>query len=298
MLKPQENITTRRSRIAPLVRRITPLAIAALGATGLGALAYAAGVEPNWIEVCREDIVMHRLSPEFDGYRVVQISDLHAGDWLPDSRLAEIIELINREEPDIVAITGDFVTQVYRHAPSHIVPYMREIEAKDAVVAVLGNHDYWGKPGHTLIRRIIRESGMIDLNNEVHTVKRDGAAFHIAGVDSAREHADRLDLLLKKLPAEGAAMLLAHEPDFADKSAATGRFDLQISGHSHGGQIVAPLIGPPRLPPMGRKYYAGRYQIGDMVLYTNRGLGMVGLPFRFGARPEITVFTLHSGYVA
>ncbi len=287
----------RRRRIVPFIRRIAPLAIAAIGATGLGTLAYAAGVEPNWIEVCREEIEMPRLSPEFDGYRVVQISDLHAGDWLPDSRLAQIIELVNREEPELVAITGDFVTQVYRHAPADIVPFMREIHAKDGVAAVLGNHDYWGKPGHTLIRRIIRESGMIDLNNKVHTVKRDGALFHIAGVDSAREHADRLDSILNKLPAKGAAMLLAHEPDFADKSAATGRFDLQISGHSHGGQIVAPLIGPLRLPPMGRKYYAGRYQVCGMMLYTNRGLGMVGLPFRFGARPEITVFTLRSGCV-
>ncbi len=104
----------------------------------------------------------------------------------------------------------------------------------------------------------------------------------------------RLDKVLEALPEEGAAILLAHEPDFADESAATGRFDLQLSGHSHGGQVAIPFLGPLRLPLMGRKYPLGLYKVGRMTLYTNRGIGTVGLPVRFFARPEITVLTLTS----
>ncbi|MDH5508153.1 MAG: metallophosphoesterase, partial [Anaerolineae bacterium] len=117
--------------------------------------------------------------------------------------------------------------------------------------------------------------------------------LHWAGGDDIWENQDRLDLVLEMLPEEGCAILLAHEPDFADTSAATGRFDLQISGHSHGGQIIFPVIGPPVVPWLSEKYPLGLYQLGEMLQYTNRGIGMVGPPHvRFNCRPEITVFTL------
>jgi predicted MPP superfamily phosphohydrolase len=103
-----------------------------------------------------------------------------------------------------------------------------------------------------------------------------------------------MDQVLKRLPEDGAAILLAHEPDFADISARTGRFDLQISGHTHGGQIRLPMIGFPYLPRFGRKYPRGLYKVGNMLQYTNRGVGMVHLPVRFNSRPEITLFTLSS----
>jgi predicted MPP superfamily phosphohydrolase len=128
----------------------------------------------------------------------------------------------------------------------------------------------------------------------VHTLERGGSLLHIAGVDDVWERQDRLDLVLDRLPAEGGAILLAHEPDFADTSAATGRFDLQISGHSHGGQVIAPFAGPLRLPHLGRKYPLGLYRVGDMLQYTNRGVGMVYPYVRFNCRPEITLFTLRA----
>jgi predicted MPP superfamily phosphohydrolase len=90
------------------------------------------------------------------------------------------------------------------------------------------------------------------------------------------------------------AILLAHEPDFADTSAATGKFDLQVSGHTHGGQVVVPFLGPPVLPYLGQKYHTGLYKIGNMFQYTNRGVGMNRLAVRFNCRPEITMFELES----
>ncbi|HET9495257.1 MAG TPA: metallophosphoesterase [Chloroflexia bacterium] len=278
-------------------RELTRAALAAFGAlgvTGAGMLAYATGIEPHWIELKHVDITLPRLPAQFDGYRIVHLSDIHAGIWLPDDRLEQVAGIVNAQDPDLVAITGDFVTLTYLEAPDHIVPEMQMLRARDGVVAVLGNHDYWGILGHRQIRYVIRESRMIDLNNDVRTLERDGAVLHLAGVDSAREHMARPDIVLRKLPREGATILLAHEPDFADVTARAGRFDLQLSGHSHGGQVVVPAYGPPHLPPMGKKYHTGRYRIGNMVLYTNRGLGVVGLPVRFFCRPEISVITLRS----
>ena len=264
------------------------------GLAGAGALAYAAWVEPGWIEVTDVRLALPRLGPAFHGYKLVQISDLHAGKFMPNERLDRIVDLVNEQEPDLVAMTGDFVTRVYRGAPTDIVPAMRRLQAKDGVAAILGNHDYWGGAGPELMRQVIAASGLIDLNNKVHTVERGGEHLHVAGIDSVREGNNRLDVVLKALPGEGAAILLAHEPDFADVAARTGRFDLQISGHAHGGQVVIPGLGSPALPVLGRKYWRGHYLVEDMHLYVNRGLGMVRLPVRFLARPEITSYTLEA----
>jgi predicted MPP superfamily phosphohydrolase len=277
-------------------RKERALAVAdTLMAAGLlvsGALwAYASGVERHRIEVTRHTIKLTDLPEAFRGYRIVHISDIHAGKWLPPARMEEAARLVNREQPDLIAVTGDFVTYTYPEVPADIVPTLRHLSAKDGVAGVLGNHDYWGI-GPDLIRHTIEEAGIIDLNNDVHTIRRGGEELHIAGIDSAREKMARLRLTLDKLPGNGTAILLAHEPDVADIVAATGRFKLQLSGHSHGGQIVLPFVGPLRLPPMGRKYYSGLYNVDGMHLYTNRGLGVVGLPLRFMCRPEITVLTL------
>jgi predicted MPP superfamily phosphohydrolase len=91
---------------------------------------------------------------------------------------------------------------------------------------------------------------------------------------------------------DSAAILLAHEPDFADISMRTNRFDLQVSGHSHGGQVVFPFYGPPILPYLGQKYPSGLYRVGSMLQYTNRGVGMIDPPIRFNCPPEITMFEL------
>lgn len=267
-------------------------ALAASTLGGAATLAYALGVEPRWVEVTRLDVAMPRLAPQFDGYRIVQVSDLHMGDWITPAFLRDVIRMVNEEQADLIALTGDYVTRVYPNMNADLIPALRALRARDGVAWVLGNHDYWGGMGAGPAKYALGHSGAIDLNNKVHTIWREGASLHIAGVDSARELMARLDKVLAVLPPEGVAILLAHESDFADESAASGRFSLQLSGHSHGGQVVLPLLGPPRLPPMARKYPSGLYTVGEMTLYVNRGIGMVGLPLRLLARPEITVLTL------
>jgi predicted MPP superfamily phosphohydrolase len=253
-------------------------------------LLYAKLIEPNWIEINSLQLTLPHLSSEFNGYRIVQISDIHRDQWMSSRRLARIVNLVNRQKADLVAITGDLVT---RNLPTFIPTLkvcLSQFTPKDKTVAVLGNHDY--DNDSAAIIQTLEQSGILHLGNSVYTLKRGSAMLHIAGVDDISAGKDRLDLVLQQLPNEGAAILLAHEPDFADISAATNRFDLQLSGHSHGGQVRLPFFGPLALPPSGTKYYLGRYQVGEMIQYTNRGLGMTGLHLRLGARPEITVFTL------
>jgi predicted MPP superfamily phosphohydrolase len=272
-----------------LLRHAARLTIVA-GVVGVAGAEYAFDVEPSWVEVVPVTVRMPRLAPAFSGYRIAQISDLHLGDWLTRDQLAAVVQLVNAQQADLIAVTGDFIT---RHAPlfAHdLITTLRGLAARDGVVAVLGNHDHWSSAA--TIRAVIAESGMRDLDNAVHTFERDGALLHVAGVDDMWEKKARLDDVLARLPRAGAAVLLAHEPDFADVSAASGRFDLQISGHSHGGQVVAPFYGPLQLPPYARKYPLGRYQVGRMVQYTNRGIGMLRPHVRFNCRAEITVFTL------
>ncbi len=280
----------------PMTRRrfLKTSLISALGLStlGTGGFLYARDIEPEFVEIVRLDLSLPRLAPAFAGFRIAQLSDIHMGTGMTPDYLRRIAALVNAEQPDAIAITGDFVTHGSMDilAPM-LIPTLSTLSAREGVFAVLGNHDHWiGAEG---VRRVLRESQITELRNTFHTITRDTAALHIAGVDDHWEGQERLDEVLAQLPAEGAALLLAHEPDFADISAATGRFDLQLSGHSHGGQVILPLIGPPVLPRLGRKYPIGRYQVGEMIQYTNRGVGTVRPSVRFNCRPEITLFTLH-----
>ena len=266
-------------------------------AVGLaGGAVYANRVEPAWLDIRALHLTLPHLAPALHGYRVAHLSDLHLGDWLTRDRLAAIVRLVNQQQPDLIAITGDFVTRQPERVASDLVATLRLLRATDGVVAVLGNHDHWSDPN--LMRQVLRESGIVELANDVWTAQRGEAQLHICGVDDVWVGQARLDRVLARLPAAGAALLLAHEPDFADISAASGRFDLQLSGHSHGGQVVLPFVGPLVLPPLARRYPLGRYQVGGMIQYTNRGVGMVAplartrFHVRFNCRPEITMLTL------
>ena len=273
--------------------RIPKFWLPAAGAAAGGMLAslfYALRVEPAWFDVVELTLTPRNIPPAFDGYRIAHFSDIHMGDGMTRERLMEVVEIVNAAKPDLIAFTGDFVT--YR-APFNlddlIVP-LRSRHAPDGKVAVMGNHDY--RAYRALIRSVIADSGFIHLDNRVHTIHRGESCLHVAGVESLIRRRARLDLVLKQLPRDGAAILLAHEPDFASVAAATRRFVLQLSGHTHGGQIRVPVLTRFALPPFGQRYVMGLYRAGRMLLYVNRGLGMVGMPMRFNCRPEITLITL------
>ncbi len=272
---------------------------------GAGVLVYARYVEPYWLAVERVTLALPRLALPFDGYRVVHISDIHMDGWMTQERLGRIVDLVNEQEPDLVAITGDFVSRSAEYVSGLYEPLGR-LRAPDGVVAVLGNHDHLNDAD--AVRGVLSWAGVTDVSNAVRTLRRDDAALHLCGVDCVMYGYDRLDEVLEALKdaKPGCAVLLAHEPDFADESAATGRFDLQLSGHSHGGQVRIPFLKTPHVvpllsrlgfsfvPPLIYEYPSGLYEVGGMYQYTNRGLGVIYARFRLNCRPEVTVLTLRS----
>jgi predicted MPP superfamily phosphohydrolase len=281
-------------RLARGALRVGPGKMAAAAALlGAGCYLYGREVEIRRVEINPLTLTLPRLAPEFDGYRIVQIGDIHLDDWTKPERLRGIVEKVNAQRPDLVAIMGDFASRSAKQLDTRrLTGALRELRARDGVLTILGNHDYL--TGVELIQRCIREASVTELVNDVHTLRRGGATLHVAGIDDIMEGGSRLDLVLRDLPDSGAAILLAHEPDFADVSAATGRFDLQLSGHSHGGQVRVPLLMRLALPPFSQRYTSGLYRVDGMLQYTNRGLGFVDMRLRLLCRPEITVLTLRS----
>jgi len=239
-----------------------------------------------------------RLPKAFSGLRVAQISDIHMGGWMNPERLQQVADLVIAEKPDVLVITGDFLlghdfSDAAKQAVVDMIPILSSLAGSLPTFAVLGNHDYWTSP--EAIRQMLFSCGVKDLTNTVFTLHRDGSSLHLCGVDDIWKGDVRLNDVIAKLDNHSAAILLAHEPDFADTSAATGKFDLQISGHTHGGQVNLPFFGPPVRPYLGQKYPIGLYKIGNMYQYTNRGVGMARLPLRVNCPPEITIFVLESG---
>jgi uncharacterized protein len=248
------------------------------------------GFEPRVFEIGLVDVVIPDLDPAFYGYRIASIADIHLDEWLNAKRFEEVIDLINGQQPDLVAIIGDLFSYEVDGSSQLMITSLNRLRPKDASVAVLGNHDHWVGAAH--VREILRQSNVVDLSNDVLTLKKGPGTLNVAGVDSVMSRKNRLDVVLKKLPSQGPSILLAHEPDFADICASTRRFSLQISGHSHGGQWIVPGLGPPIRGLYSQKYPLGRYRVGNMTHYTTRGIGTSIIRLRINCPPEITVFTL------
>lgn len=277
--------------------RLLRIGLLDLSLLTVGGAIYGFMVEPAWVRVEPVQLKLRRLAPEFSGLRIVQVSDIHIGGWMNAERFQRVAELVVEQKPDVLLLTGDFLIGRVFNATGEqhlqeLVTILAPLAGPIPTFGVLGNHDYWTKAG--AVREMLRASGVTELTNSVVTLSRGNAKLHLCGVDDVWEGQVRLEEVTAKLKDESAAILLAHEPDFADVSAATDRFDLQVSGHSHGGQVVLPFLGPPILPYLGQKYPSGLYKIGNMILYTNRGVGTGRVPVRINCPPEITVFTLES----
>lgn len=251
--------------------------------------------EPDEFRVEAVHLKLRRLPSAFSGFRVAQISDIHMGGWIQADRLQQVADLVIAQKPDVLAITGDFIkghafTEASKRSIKDLTRVLSPLAASIPSFAVLGNHDYWISA--EAVREMLRRSKITDLTNAVFPLIREGTKLYLCGVDDVRLGDVRLPEVIAQLRENSAAILLAHEPDFADISSATGKFDLQISGHTHGGQVVMPIYGPPILPRLGRKYPSGLYKVRKMFQYTNRGIGSDKLAIRINCPPEITIFVL------
>jgi predicted MPP superfamily phosphohydrolase len=260
-------------------------ALAGMGALGLASAAYLALVEPARPMLERVTLRLRGLPDTLDGLRVGQISDTHLG--LPHSarNLAWAVERMRDERPELIVLTGDFVSR--SAAIPQIAALLRGLSAPLGVYAVPGNHDYWeGLPD---IHAALALHGIPLLLNEHRRLRRNGADLWLVGLDDLWDGRPDFDAALRGVPRGACTLLLAHAPDIADEAASRG-FAAQLSGHTHGGHMRLPLLGPFALPRHGWRYAIGHYPIGDMALYVSRGLS--GGPFRLRCRPEATILTL------
>lgn len=263
-----------------------------LGTSALGSTVYGWDYlrEPAHLHLKQIDVHLPNLPPAFDGYRIVNLTDIHLGPSIAYESVTHAAKMTADLEPDLIVLTGDFVTEFVDEGPLYTT--LRSLSAPDGVWAVMGNHDHWSDV--EAVRRIVQQAGVIELRNAHIRIERGCESLYLAGVDDIWEQKHDLAAALDGIPANATTILLAHEPDYADEVAPTNRVALQLSGHSHGGQVAIPLIEKPVLSEfvhLARKYPRGLYQIGSMWLYTSAGLGRSWVP-RVHASPELTEITL------
>jgi predicted MPP superfamily phosphohydrolase len=229
------------------------------------------------------------LGEAWRGARVVQLTDLHLEPFTTEADVVRAVNLAKSLEPDLVVITGDFITKEHNPA-SHLAEILSDLRPPLGTYGCLGNHDHWHNPKFVQDAMEARQIGI--LRNEGTLLTRHGQRLFLAGVDSAWSGAPNLTKAMASARVGDPLILLAHEPDFALNSMPTGRVGAQLSGHTHGGQVRCPGFSPPFLPMLGKRFAEGSYAVGDGTLYVSRGIGCIGMPLRFACVPEVTLHVL------
>lgn len=272
-------------------RKFLALALAGGMVTAGGGLGYATYVEPEWVRLVKIEIPIAGLPESFDGLRLIQLSDMHSGTLVNPDYIDYCFKLAASRQPDLVLLTGDYVTGL----ASYVRPVAASIETHlngYTKIAVLGNHDYWAGP--VAVRDALVAAGVRVLGNEPHKIVRGKEFFWIIGThdywSGLFDDREALDGVSPSDP----KIVLSHNPDTLDYFRNAG-VDLMLSGHTHGGQVNLPFIGPLLVPSKyGAKYAFGLFEFGRFRLYVNRGIGVISPPVRFRMRPEITQITLRS----
>ena len=283
-----------RLPLIPTTRRQFLQRTAAVGAVAIvgdGIL-----LAPNFPRIVRQEFFLPRWPERLNGFTVAVLSDFHYDPYFSIHPLRAAIAMVNRLHPDMIALTGDFVSMPHvgddakaAFAAEPCAQLLRQMSAPHGLWAVLGNHDDGTDPEH--VTRALKAQNIEVLANQSEPIEQDGARFWLAGVNDVLSGTADLSKTMHGVPAGEAVILLAHEPDFADE-ASHYPIDLQLSGHSHGGQIRIPLLPPLYLPELAKKYFWGTYRVGALTLHTSAGLGTIGVPMRLNCPPEITMLTL------
>ncbi|HEX9987800.1 MAG TPA: metallophosphoesterase [Chloroflexia bacterium] len=246
------------------------------------------------LEVITHEVKLDRLPPEFDGFTILQISDVHYAHFLSAEYVRRYVDLCIDFSPDLIVLTGDYQTypgdvECAARLLSPLGEWSRRDRSGMGTLAVMGNHDR--DAGLAAVSHALRRAGIRVLNNEHVRLEREGASLYIAGVADPWGLKADLPLALHGIPAGSCTILLAHVPDFLVTAAGRG-VDLQLSGHNHGGQVKLPLLGPVLVSSRyGRRYAGGFHKMHATLMYASRGLGGKP-PIRFGCKGEITRFML------
>ncbi len=267
------------------------------GAAAAGMALYAGEIGRHQLVLERQTIRIPKLAETFAGLRIVQISDIHYAQYTEPFFVRRVVREVNALQPDIVLITGDYISMapVGGRVAREFIPIVAGILGGILCPhrwGVLGNHD-WMVDGDYVIESL-KAYGIPILRNSYLPFERDGSRFWIAGIMDALSWEWDVNKTVPPTAARDGepVILMAHEPDVLPAVARTNGFDLMLSGHTHGGQVRLPFLPPLLLPPLGERFVEGHFRMGRTQLYVNRGIGAVGLPFRFRCPAEITELTL------
>jgi uncharacterized protein len=278
-------------KISPLLGRRNALKLLFGGVAG--SFANGFWIEPSRLSVTREEITCPRLPSALDGLRVGLMADLHFKPDQDEALLEEAVATLNRENADLIMLPGDFMDE----DPSVIGPMLellKKLSPKHGVFASMGNHDGWAFDGSQMRRRFERVgiSFLINRNHGIH-VRNEKVA--IAATDHVWLGKPDPVATLRGITAATPVLALVHEPDYFDELTERRNIQLQVSGHTHGGQCRVPFVSyTPAKVAYGRKYIHGAFKRGDSRLFVTRGLGTVGLRVRFACPPEVAVLTLRA----
>jgi predicted MPP superfamily phosphohydrolase len=259
-----------------------------VGAGAAGAIPLVADAAAEAPDAEHVTFELPGLDPAHDGLRVAQLSDLHVGPKTRPELIRAAVAAANGFRPDLVVLTGDFLS----HRRREVADLRDQLGGLAApTVAVLGNHDVWVDPGGAAAA--LRGHGYEVLENAWTTLRLRGAPLPLVGVGDQLTRREDVPRAVAGLPAGVTPLVLAHAPRTADRLRALDRPVLCLSGHTHGGQINLPIVTPLLLGMLAREpYLAGRFQLGKVQLYVNRGIGVSGLRVRVNSRPEVTLATL------
>jgi predicted MPP superfamily phosphohydrolase len=275
--------------------RITRRRFLAGSATAAAALgAYTWRVEPHWVSVVQRTLSVRNLPSALEGRTLAQVSDIHVCPHVDHDYLGAALRELSALQPDIVVVTGDFMSVGGRPERAEEVVRVFEnlVTPPLGCFATFGNHDYGERWNDMRVAENLENRltgiGIVVLRN----ASRDVGGLRIAGVDDLWGPNFRPKDVLPKLTADEPAIVLCHNPDAADGQVWGNFRGWILSGHTHGGQCKPPFLPPPLLPVVNRRYTSGEFDLGDgRMLYINRGLGHLWR-VRFNVRPEITLFTL------
>jgi predicted MPP superfamily phosphohydrolase len=272
-------------------RRLLKALGAAASALLVGRGGYSLVVERWDLELTERKVAVRGLPGAFDGLRIGLLTDLHLGRFVPAKHVARAVALVAAAHVDLVAVTGDFVGHQVEQA-GEAAEIIAELDCPLGIYATLGNHDLF--ESSLAAKWEINAHGIPVLMNEPREIARGGERVFLVGVNDPATNRDDLYRACHKLPPDETRLLLAHSPDIAPRAALEG-IDLILCGHTHGGQIVLPLIGPPIVNiGLGREYLSGLRDWRGLPVYISRGVGMIGPPIRFRCRPEVAIIELRA----